>query len=57
MLDVSIAAVRAEGLTSDAVIREAHLKRVKIYNYILHAVESHYAEALVDEYRKSPEQR
>jgi hypothetical protein len=57
MLDESIAAARAQGLTSDAAIREAFLKRVKIYNYIPPGIESHYAAALVEEYRKSPGRR
>ncbi len=53
MLDESIAAVRVQNLTSDPAIREALLKQVKVYNYIPSAVENHYAEALVEEYRKS----
>ena len=53
MLDESIAAVRVQNLTSDPAIREALLKRVKVYNYIPPSVENHYAEALVEEYRKS----
>ena len=53
MLDESIAAVRVQNLTSDPAIREALLKQVKLYNYIPSAVENHYAEALVEEYRKS----
>jgi hypothetical protein len=57
MLDESIAAVRAEGLTSDAAVREALMKRVKIYNYIPPAVEDHYARVLVDEYRNSTDRR
>ncbi len=57
MLDESIAAVRAQGLGTDTAIREALMKRVKVYNYVPPAVENHYAEALIEEYRKSPEQR
>lgn len=53
MLDESIAAVRVQNLASDPAIREALLKQVKVYNYIPSAVENHYAEALVEEYRKS----
>ena len=55
MLDESIAHVRTQGLTSDAAIREALLKRVKVYNYIPPAVENNYADALVEEYRKPAE--
>ncbi|AGB03713.1 hypothetical protein [Methanoregula formicica] len=51
MLDQSIAAVRAEGLTSETAIREALMKRVNVYNYVPPAVENHYAEALMEEYR------
>lgn len=57
MLDESIAAVRAQGLGTDTAIREALMKRVKVYNYVPPAVENHYAESLIEEYRKSPEQR
>jgi hypothetical protein len=53
MLDESIVAVRTQGLTCDAAIREALMKRVKVYNYVPPAVENHYAEALMEEYRKS----
>jgi hypothetical protein len=53
MLDESIAAVRVQNLTSDPAIREALLKKVKVYNYIPPSVENLYAEALVEEYRKS----
>jgi hypothetical protein len=57
MLDESIAAVRAECLTSDAAVSGALLNRVKIYNYIPPSAENHYAGVLVDEYRKSMERR
>jgi hypothetical protein len=53
MLDDSIADVKAQGLTSDSAIREALMKRVKVYNYIPQTVETRYADALVEEYRKS----
>ena len=53
MLDESIADVRAQGLTSDSAIRDALMKRVKVYNYVPHTVETHYADALFEEYRKS----
>lgn len=53
MLDESIAAVRAEGLTSDTAIRDALMKRVKVYNYVPPAVGNHYAEAFMEEYWKS----
>ncbi len=53
MLDESIANVKAQGLTSDSAIRKALMKRVKVYNYIPQTVETHYADALMEEYRKS----
>jgi len=52
MLDESIAAVKSQGLTGDTAIREALMKRVKVYNYVPPAVEDHYAMALMAEYRK-----
>ena len=54
MLDESIAAVREEGLASETAIRDALMKRVKVYNYIPPAVEEKYTEALMEEYRKKP---
>ncbi len=53
MLDESIAYVKAQGLTNDSAIRETLLKRVNVYNYIPSSVEDHYADALMEEYRKS----
>ena len=53
MLDACITAVRTQGLTSDAAISEALMKQVKVYNYVPPAAVSHYAEALMEEYRKS----
>ena len=49
MLDESISAVRAQGVTGDPAIREALMKRVKVYNYVPPAVENHYAEALIEQ--------
>jgi hypothetical protein len=52
-LDECIAAVRAEGLSSDDDIQKALLKAVKAYNYIPPPVEAEYARVLVEEYRKA----
>jgi hypothetical protein len=57
MLDESIAAVQALGLSTDSAIREALIKRVKVYNYIPPAVEDHYAVALMAEYRKQDQRK
>jgi hypothetical protein len=56
MLDESIATVKAQNLSEGSAIREALMKRVKVYNYIPPAVEEKYAEALMEEYRKQAEQ-
>lgn len=57
MLDESIAAVRADGLASDTAICEVFMKRVKVYNYVPPAAENHYAEALMEDYRKSSQKQ
>ena len=53
MFDECIAEVKAQDLQSEAEIRAALMKRVKVYNYIPHSVEGHYADALIEEYRKT----
>jgi len=53
MFDECIAEVKAQDLQSEAEIRAALMKRVKVYNYIPHTVEGHYADALIEEYRKT----
>ena len=50
MLDESICEVREVGLTGEREIREALMKRVKIYNYIPPGVAEAYAEAIMKEY-------
>jgi len=51
MLDESISEVRGLGLSDDRGIREALVKRVKIYNYIPPAAAEAYADAIMREYR------
>jgi len=51
MLDESISEVKGLGLSDDRGIREALLKRVKIYNYIPPAAAEAYADAIMREYR------
>lgn len=53
MLDESIAAVKEQNPGSNAGIREALMKRVKIYNYVPKGVEEAYATAILEEYRNS----
>lgn len=53
MLDESIAAVKEQGLTDEKTVSEALMKKIWVYNYIPPAAETHYARALMEEYRKS----
>jgi len=53
MLDESIAAVKDQNPGSDAVIREALLKKIRIYNYVPRGVEEAYATAILEEYQNS----
>ncbi len=50
MLEESITAMKELGFTDDREIREALMKRVKIYNYIPPGVADAYAEAIMKEY-------
>ena len=53
MLDESIAAIREQNPGSDTAIREALMKKIKIYNYVPKGVEEAYATAILAEYRNS----
>lgn len=53
MLDESIAEVKEQNLKTDTEIREALMKKIKIYNYIPWGVEEAYAQAIMEEYKKS----
>lgn len=53
MLDESIAAVREQNPGSDTAIREALMKKIKIYNYVPPGVEEAYTTAILAEYRSS----
>jgi hypothetical protein len=53
MLEESIAAVKEKDLTSDSEIREALMKKIRIYNYVPVGVAEEYARAIMEEYRKS----
>ena len=51
MLDESFSEVKGLGLSDDRGIREALLKRVKVYNYSPPAAAEAYADAIMREYR------
>ena len=53
MLDESIADVREQNPGNDAAIREALMKKIKIYNYVPKGVEEAYTQAIMEEYKKS----
>jgi hypothetical protein len=53
MLDESITAVREQNLSGETAIREALMKKIKIYNYVPKSVEDAYAFAIMEEYRNS----
>jgi hypothetical protein len=53
MLDDSIAEVKEQNLKTDTDIREALMKKIRIYNYVPRGVEEAYAQAIMEEYKKS----
>ena len=53
MLDESIFEVRKLRFTDEREIREALMKRVKIYNYIPPGVADAYADAILKEYHSA----
>ena len=53
MLDESIADVREQNPGNDSAIREALMKKIKIYNYVPKGVEEAYAQALMEEFKKT----
>jgi len=52
MLDEIIAEVKEMNLSSDQLIRQALLKKVKVYNYIPKAAEEAYLKAILVVYHK-----
>ncbi|MCK9590704.1 MAG: hypothetical protein M0Q91_01660 [Methanoregula sp.] len=52
MLDENIAEIRAQNYGSEPEIRDALLKRIRIYNYVPKGVEEEYARVLMEEYKK-----
>lgn len=53
MLDECIAGVKEQNLHDDTAIREALMKKIRIYNYIPKGIEDEYARALMEEYKKT----
>ncbi|HSQ94185.1 MAG TPA: hypothetical protein VLL74_07820 [Methanoregula sp.] len=53
MLDDSIAEVQELNLKTDTEIREALMKKIRIYNYVPKGVEEAYTRAVMEEYKKS----
>jgi len=53
MLDESIAEVKEQNPGNDSAILEALMKKIKIYNYVPRSVEGAYAQAVMEEYKKS----
>ncbi|MDD4136585.1 MAG: hypothetical protein PHT99_01645 [Methanoregula sp.] len=53
MLDESIATVMDQGLNGDREIREALMKKVRVYNYVPAGVDEAYAQEVLEEYRKA----
>ena len=52
MLDESIADVRKQNLGNEQAIREALMKKIRIYNYIPPGVAGAYDQAIMEEYKK-----
>lgn len=53
MLDESIAAVKKQNLGNESSIREALMKKIRVYNYIPPGVAEAYTLAIMDEYKRS----
>jgi hypothetical protein len=53
MLDESITEVKVQNLANEPEIVAALMKKIKIYNYVPKGVETEYARALMEEYKKS----
>jgi hypothetical protein len=53
MLDESIEDVKVQHPGSDAAIREALMKKIRVYNYVPKGVEEAYAQAIMEEYKKA----
>lgn len=54
MLDESISVVKEMNLGNDAEIREALMKKIRVYNYVPPGVAEVYTQAIMEEYKKKP---
>ncbi len=57
MLDESIEDVKACHLIDDREIREALMKKIRVYNYVPPGAAEAYERAVMEEYRKTPAKR
>jgi hypothetical protein len=53
MLDESIADVKARNLIGDQEIREALMRKIRVYNYVPPGVADAYVQAIIEEYKKT----
>jgi len=53
MLDESIEGVKEQNPKNDTEIREALMKKIRIFNYVPKGVEEEYVRALMEEYKKT----
>jgi len=53
MLDESIADVKEQNPGNDPAIREALMKKIRVYNYVPPGVAEAYTKAIMEEYEKS----
>ena len=53
MLDKSIAEVKEQSPGNESAILEALMKTIKIYNYVPRRAEGAYAQAIMEEYKKT----
>lgn len=57
MLDESIADVKEQNPGSDAAVSEALMKKIRVYNYVPPGVAEAYARAIMEEYKKSVQEK
>ncbi len=57
MLDESIAAVKELGLANEPAVSEALMKKIRVYNYVPPGVAEAYTRAIMEEYRKSMQEK
>lgn len=57
MLDESIADVKRQNPGNDTAIRDALMKKIRVYNYVPPGVADAYTRAVMEEYRKSVQEK